>query len=64
MIEPQWVLRRPAAVEVDGTARLLDVATRAGIGHFRYVSIVGIERQGIPRARKSWSRKPSYAGQR
>ena len=30
--------------EVDGTRRLLDAASRAGVGHFVYVSIVGVDR--------------------
>ena len=49
---PSDFVRSPSAVEVDGTARLLDAATAAGAGHFLYVSIVGIERQGIPYARQ------------
>ena len=49
---PSDFVRSPSAVEVDGTARLLDAAIAAGADHFLYVSIVGIERQGIPYARQ------------
>ncbi len=49
---PADFVRSPSAVEVNGTARLLDAAADAGAGHFLYVSIVGIERQGIPYARQ------------
>ncbi len=31
-------------VEVEGTRRLLDAAQRAGVGHFVYISIVGIDK--------------------
>ena len=33
----------PPDVDVDGTARLLEEATKAGVGHFAYVSIVGVD---------------------
>ncbi|QUH03116.1 NAD(P)H-binding protein [Saccharopolyspora erythraea] len=36
--------RSPPDVDVDGTARLLEEATDAGVGHFAYVSIVGVDR--------------------
>ncbi|MGZ4666458.1 MAG: SDR family oxidoreductase [Frankiaceae bacterium] len=49
---PSDFVRSPSAVEVSGTARLLDAASAVGAGHFLYVSIVGIERQGIPYARQ------------
>src|SRR5689334_26688 len=34
---------KTATVDVEGTARLLDAARAAGVGHFIYVSIAGIE---------------------
>lgn len=36
--------RRTRRVDVDGTVRLLAAARSAGVGHFLYVSIVGIDR--------------------
>ena len=36
--------RRPNAVDVNGTQRLVEAAHAANIGHFVYVSIVGIDR--------------------
>jgi len=36
--------RDPLAVDVRGTARLLEEARKAGVGHLVYVSIVGIDR--------------------
>ena len=36
--------RRPAAVDVNGTQLLVEAARAAGVGHFVYVSIVGIDR--------------------
>lgn len=49
---PSDFVRSPSAVEVNGTARLLDAAAHAKTAHFLYVSIVGIERQGVPYARQ------------
>lgn len=40
--------RSPPEVDVDGTRRLLDEADRAGVGHFAYVSIVGVDRPRVP----------------
>ncbi|MFI2370751.1 SDR family oxidoreductase [Streptomyces sp. NPDC018833] len=40
--------RSPADVDVDGTRRLLDEAARSGVGHFAYVSIVGVDRPRLP----------------
>lgn len=37
-------LKRTREADVDGTARLLKVAQAAGVQHFIYISIVGIER--------------------
>ena len=36
--------KRTQQVDVDGTGRLLAAARRAGVGHFIYISIVGIDR--------------------
>jgi len=44
-------IRSPSAVDVDGTCRLLDAAKQAGVEHFLYVSIVGVERTPLPYAR-------------
>ncbi len=35
--------RRPEAVDVEGTRRLIDVARREGVGHFVQVSMAGID---------------------
>jgi uncharacterized protein YbjT (DUF2867 family) len=35
--------RQANAVDVDGTLHLLAAATRAGVGHFIYISIVGVD---------------------
>ncbi|MEB3366333.1 SDR family oxidoreductase [Saccharopolyspora mangrovi] len=40
--------RSPPDVDVDGTSRLLEASTAAGIGHFIYVSIVGVDRPALP----------------
>jgi uncharacterized protein YbjT (DUF2867 family) len=37
-------LRKARKVDVDGTRRLLQAASRAGVLHFVYVSIVGVDR--------------------
>jgi uncharacterized protein YbjT (DUF2867 family) len=36
--------RKARQTEVDGTQRLLDAASRAGVSHLVYISIVGIDR--------------------
>jgi uncharacterized protein YbjT (DUF2867 family) len=36
--------RKPRQTDVEGTRRLLDAASRAGVSHLVYVSIVGIDR--------------------
>jgi uncharacterized protein YbjT (DUF2867 family) len=41
----------PTTVDVDGTRRLLDECTRAGVAHFLHVSIVGLEDGSLPYAR-------------
>src|SRR3970040_2266435 len=40
--------RRTREVDVEGTRRLLEVAKGAGIAHFLYISIVGIDRIALP----------------
>lgn len=40
--------RSPPDVDVDGTSRLIEATTGAGVGHFIYVSIVGIDRPALP----------------
>ncbi|MGX1886859.1 SDR family oxidoreductase [Streptomyces sp. NPDC055287] len=40
--------RSPREVDVDGTRRLLREARRAGVAHFAYVSIVGVDRSRLP----------------
>jgi uncharacterized protein YbjT (DUF2867 family) len=48
---PIDLIRSPVEVDVNGTSRLLDAAKRAGVEHFVYVSIVGVERTPLPYAR-------------
>jgi uncharacterized protein YbjT (DUF2867 family) len=48
---PSDFFRSPSGVDVDGTSRLIDAAQGAGIEHFLYVSIVGVERTPLPYAR-------------
>jgi uncharacterized protein YbjT (DUF2867 family) len=43
--------RSPSAVDVEGTRRLLDAAARAGVEHFLYVSIVGVQQSRYPYSR-------------
>ena len=40
--------RRTREVDVEGTRRLLEVAKAAGVPHFLYISIVGIDRIPLP----------------
>jgi uncharacterized protein YbjT (DUF2867 family) len=48
---PIDLIRSPPGVDVDGTTRLIAAAKRAGVEHFVYVSIVGVERTPVPYAR-------------
>ena len=48
---PVDLLRSPSQVDVDGTRRLLDAAKNAGVEHFLYTSIVGVERTPLPYSR-------------
>src|SRR4051812_15953751 len=43
-IVPKDLWSSPSSVDRDGTARLLDAAAEAGVGHILYVSIVGIDK--------------------
>jgi uncharacterized protein YbjT (DUF2867 family) len=45
---PKDLWTSPSSVDRDGTARLLDQAGAAGVGHFIYVSIVGIDKPRVP----------------
>jgi uncharacterized protein YbjT (DUF2867 family) len=47
-IVPKDLWTSPSSVDRDGTARLLDLAAAAGVGHFLYVSIVGIDKPRVP----------------
>ena len=48
---PTDLFRSPPHVDVEGTNRLLEAAKAAGVGHFLYVSIVGVEHTPLPYAR-------------
>ncbi len=41
-------LRKTHQVDVQGTERLLQAAARAGVSHFVYISIVGVDRNPFP----------------
>jgi uncharacterized protein YbjT (DUF2867 family) len=45
---PKDLWNSPSSVDRDGTARLLDQAGAAGVGHLIYVSIVGIDKPRVP----------------
>ncbi|MBE9375241.1 NAD(P)H-binding protein [Saccharopolyspora sp. HNM0983] len=47
-LRPVDFRRSPPDVDVDGTSRLLDAAAQAGVDHFAYVSIVGVDRPALP----------------
>lgn len=49
---PKDLWSSPSEVDRDGTARLLDLAGAAGVGHILYVSIVGIDRPRLPYLRR------------
>ena len=51
-IVPKDLWSSPSDVDRDGTARLLDQAAAAGVGHILYVSIVGIDRPRVPYLRR------------
>lgn len=41
----------PSSVDIDGTLRLLEASQRAGVRHFVFVSIVGLEDSSLPYSR-------------
>jgi uncharacterized protein YbjT (DUF2867 family) len=45
---PKDLWTSPSSVDRDGTARLLDAAGAAGVDHFIYISIVGIDKPRLP----------------
>lgn len=47
--------RRTRDTDVDGTARLLDAADDAGVGHLLYTSIVGVDRHPFRYYRAKWA---------
>jgi uncharacterized protein YbjT (DUF2867 family) len=49
---PKDMWSSPSEVDREGTARLLDQAAAAGVGHIFYVSIVGIDRPRVPYLRR------------
>jgi uncharacterized protein YbjT (DUF2867 family) len=49
---PKDLWSSPAAVDRDGTARLLEQSASAGVGHIIYVSIIGIDKPRIPYLRR------------
>src|SRR5512133_261203 len=51
-VVPKDLWSSPSDVDRDGTARLLDKAGAAGVGHFIYVSIVGIDKPRVPYLRR------------
>jgi uncharacterized protein YbjT (DUF2867 family) len=51
-VVPKDLWSSPGSVDRDGTARLLDEARAAGVGHFIYVSIVGIDKPRVPYLRR------------
>ena len=51
-IVPKDLWSSPTSVDRDGTARLLDAAAEAGVGHILYVSIMGIDKPRVPYLRR------------
>jgi uncharacterized protein YbjT (DUF2867 family) len=49
---PKDLWTSPSSVDRDGTTRLLDAAGTAGVEHFIYVSIVGIDKPRVPYLRR------------
>ena len=49
---PKDLWSSPAAVDRDGTARLLEQPAAAGVDHIIYVSIVGVDKPRIPYLRR------------
>jgi uncharacterized protein YbjT (DUF2867 family) len=51
-VVPKDLWSSPPEVDRDGTARLLEKADAAGVGHFVHVSIVGIDKPRVPYLRR------------
>ena len=51
-IVPKDLWTSPGSVDRDGTARLLDQAGAAGVGHLVYISIVGVDKPRFPYLRR------------
>src|SRR6266487_2436541 len=51
MIRPVDLVRSPPEVDIGGTRQLLGAAGTGGVGHFLYVSIVGVQHTRLPYAR-------------
>jgi uncharacterized protein YbjT (DUF2867 family) len=54
--------RHTRQVDVDGARRLIEQAKAAGVGHFLYISIVGIERVSLPYYRSKISAEAVVMG--
>jgi len=50
-LRPGDLVRSPPEVDIDGTRRLLEAATQAGVEHFLHVSIVGVQQSRFPYSR-------------
>jgi uncharacterized protein YbjT (DUF2867 family) len=50
-IRPVDLVRSPSEVDIGGTRQLLGAAGQAGVGHFLYVSIVGVQQARLPYSR-------------
>jgi uncharacterized protein YbjT (DUF2867 family) len=48
MFRPVDFVRSPSEVDIGGTRQLLGAAGQAGVAHFLYVSIVGVQRSRVP----------------
>lgn len=48
MFRPADFVRSPSEVDIGGTRQLLGAAGQAGVTHFLYVSIVGVQRSRVP----------------
>jgi uncharacterized protein YbjT (DUF2867 family) len=50
-VRPIDFFTSPSTVDIDGTRRLLEASARAGVKHFLFVSIVGLEGSPLPYSR-------------
>jgi uncharacterized protein YbjT (DUF2867 family) len=48
MFRPADFVRSPSEVDIGGTRQLLGAAGQAGVAHFLYISIVGVQRSRVP----------------